>query len=378
MIAAIICGLIIVESQGSEQESKNNSYLLHNVKNDNKLNNESAANQTEIAPAVAVVGTQGKSLSTNEEVDKPLDNSNNQTEIAPAVAVVGTQDKSLSTNEEVDKPLDSKNDKAEKYVLNGKNSDTDKKVVKAVGSAKVLNNTNFNDKFYNKHKIGVGYEFQYNVTAKDQLNNTPTKYSSPAFDQRYYEYYSYNPGAKNSHNQALTINVGENLYYKSTEKLHLFAGLDAQVRIPTDGKVNVKFLEGQTARDNSRGSYDRTVDLNFVEHARFDAKIGAKVNASKYFAFEVYGLGGVNLATAEFEDVETFNFPKKDISSVKKTSSSKVDVGFNVGGGFETIVNDRYTAGIEYRYSKNDFSFQGTDTKKFKNHSVGIKLGIQF
>lgn len=346
IIAAIICGLIIVESQGSEQESKNNSYLLHNVKNDNKLNNVSVTNQTEIVPAVAVVGT---------------------------------QDKSLSTNEEVNKPLDSKNDKAEKYATNSKNSiDVDMQVKKAVSNTKTSNNVNYSHKFYNKHKLSVGYEFQHNVTAKDQLNNTPTKYSSPAFDQRYYEYYSYNPDAKNSRNQALTINVGENLYYKSTEKLHLFAGLDAQVRIPTDGKVNVKFLEGQTARDNSRGSYDRTVDLNFVEHARFGAKIGAKVNASKYFAFEVYGLGGVNLATAEFEDVETFNFPKKDISSVKKTSSSKVDVGFNVGGGFETIVNDRYTVGVEYRYSKNDFSFQGADTKKFKNHSVGIKLGIQF
>ena len=258
--------------------------------------------------------------------------------------------------------------------------------------ANVSNAAVFSDKAYSKHKLSVGYELQNNANIKSQLDGSFSDFKD--IDPYQYTFYATDPKAK-SKSYALTVNFGENFYYKITDLIHPFIGFDMQLRLPFRGKSNVSFSEG-TKNINNLNSYDKTVDLNFFEHLRVNAKIGTKISLAKHFAVEVYGTAGANLATSKINNVTVSKMPgwqppKTDVYSF---TSSKVSVGYNVGVGAEAIIAERITLGVDYRYSSNNFNFVDTGmshaswgqwqfkshsaNRQIKNHSVGARIGIQF
>ena len=58
--------------------------------------------------------------------------------------------------------------------------------------------------------------------------------------------------------------------------------------------------------------------------------------------------------------------------SVSSTKTS-YNVGLNVGAGVEFVIKDRFTVGVEYRYT--DVKVSGA---KFQLHNIGAKFGVEF
>ena len=58
--------------------------------------------------------------------------------------------------------------------------------------------------------------------------------------------------------------------------------------------------------------------------------------------------------------------------SVSSTKTS-YNVGLNVGAGIEFVIKDRFTVGVEYRYT--DVKVSGA---KFQLHNIGAKFGVEF
>ena len=55
------------------------------------------------------------------------------------------------------------------------------------------------------------------------------------------------------------------------------------------------------------------------------------------------------------------------------SNKASYNVGLNVGAGVEFVIKDRFTVGVEYRYT--DVKITGV---KFQTHNVGAKFGVEF
>lgn len=76
-----------------------------------------------------------------------------------------------------------------------------------------------------------------------------------------------------------------------------------------------------------------------------------------------------------FAEPNTFlDVDNSDISEViKPLTKTLYRVGLNAGAGVEFLIQDRFTIGVEYKYSEVKF-----DALKVQTHNVGVKFGVQF
>ena len=84
----------------------------------------------------------------------------------------------------------------------------------------------------------------------------------------------------------------------------------------------------------------------------------------------VKGWGEPSAQTENTNQNNTNNENKARSVSSTKTS---YNVGLNVGAGVEFVIKDRFTVGVEYRYT--DVKVSGA---KFQLHNIGAKFGVEF
>ena len=203
------------------------------------------------------------------------------------------------------------------------------------------------DSFYGRANVKIGYTFQgYTGEVKDIINDAKD-----------------NGLDTNKFTHAVNIGIGYDIYYKLSKSINLFAGLEAQGRIPFVNKI-VK------AGDDSQG---------ILEIFRFNARLGAKMIACKDVAFAPYALLGLNVMYFELGDSQaqiSAISTGVDHTTIEKDNSLS-SVGISTGAGIETIIKNRFTVGVEYRYGLNKFSNED-EPLKIKSHNFAVNLGVQF
>lgn len=170
-------------------------------------------------------------------------------------------------------------------------------------------------------------------------------------------------GAKtNKYNHALTIGVGYNFYLKVNDRFNPFVGFEALGRLPLAGnKVVDANLTGEY------GDPD-VLSAKFNEYFIFNGKFGGKVNIYKDIAVAPYAMIGFNVAQHKLRDEST--------EIVNKTK-----VGISTGAGVETlfkVMNQEFSAGIEYRYTMNKFTIEYPEHQRFYTHNLMVKFGYHF
>ena len=196
----------------------------------------------------------------------------------------------------------------------------------AVASSVAVNSANaydFNKDVYGHAYGKIGYTFQgYTGVMKDAIDESEDS-------------------KKFTH--GLNIGGGYDVYYKLNNFINPFAGLELQFRIPLTSKV---------AKDD-RYNYEAKIQ----EFLKFDARFGAKMSVCKDVAVSPYVLVGLN--AMKYKDT--------------LDDYSKTKAGLTTGFGVDTIIKDRYIAGVEYRYGFNKF-----DDLKIQSHNFAVNFGVQF
>ena len=125
----------------------------------------------------------------------------------------------------------------------------------------------FNDKIYGKANLSIGYSFQEynskdieNVNGGDEFTN------------------------KNFH--TILIGGGYDIFYRASNLVHPFIGLDVEGRIPMKYNLIKHYWNG----DGNADKFWSIKDF-FSAHLKF----GAKFNVSSSFALSTYGLFGLTL-----------------------------------------------------------------------------------
>ena len=75
----------------------------------------------------------------------------------------------------------------------------------------------------------------------------------------------------------------------------------------------------------------------------------------------------------QLENEAPSNIPGRAGTTNMNNNETHYNVGLNVGAGVEFVIKDRFTVGVEYRYT--DVKVSGT---KFQLHNIGAKFGVEF
>ena len=170
-------------------------------------------------------------------------------------------------------------------------------------------------------------------------------------------------GAKtNKYNHGLTIGVGYNFYLKVNDRFNPFVGFEALGRIPLAGSkvVDANLMDEFNNPD--------VLIAKFNEYFIFNGKFGGKVNIYKDIAVAPYAMIGFNVARYKARDENT--------EIVNKTK-----VGISTGAGVETlfkVMDQEFSAGIEYRYTMNKFTIEYPRHQRFYTHNLMVKFGYHF
>ena len=189
----------------------------------------------------------------------------------------------------------------------------------------------FSKDFYGKANVSIGYSVQIlDGDLKDLVNNMKT---SPAVSG----------ASKLTH--GLTLGIGYNFYYKLSNVFHPFIGLNIEGRIPLKTK-----LYSFTHLNYS---------VKFIDFFAAHAKLGTQLILSKNIAIAPYYLAGFNVAQLTDDD---------DLNERK--------IGLSTGAGIDTILFEKYSIGVEYKYSMVKNIVHGDI--KAQGHQIGFKFGYQF
>lgn len=187
------------------------------------------------------------------------------------------------------------------------------------------------DSFYGRANVKIGYTFQGFKGEVEDFIDELERFGVIDYDT-------------SKSTQGINIGIGYDVYYKLNSFINPFFGLEAQGRIPISSKI-VK----------NEGAVH-----SLAEYFRFNSRVGAKIIACKYIAFSPYALVGLNVMQFEMKAMD-----------FKKTKT-----GLSVGAGVETIIKDRFTVGIEYRYGSN--KMKELEFNEVKSHNFAVNLGVQF
>ena len=209
----------------------------------------------------------------------------------------------------------------------------------ATGSA---NAYDFNDKIYGKAHVDVGYSVQFFLNSlKDEIKSDKDNGADTNIISHY-----------------ITVGGGYNIYYKANELIHPFAGAEIYGRIPVGGQKLIGYGGWNTY---------------FTDFLHINGKLGTKINVCKNVAVAPYAVIGMNFSQYKL--------------TVGDYSDKSTAIGLTTGAGVETIIQDQFTVGVEYRFGKTktssllidagDFAF-GEDSVRIKTHSVSLKFGYQF
>ena len=211
------------------------------------------------------------------------------------------------------------------------------------------NAMDFGSNFYGKANVNLGYNLQgYQGDVKNLINDAKDENADT-----------------NKYNHGITIGVGYNFYYKLNKKLfdktiHPFVGLDITGKIPVAGTKLIKETDEVRTEDeegNAEGSENAGNKIG--EYFMFHVKAGAKLELNKDVAISPYYMLGFN------------------VLKYKVDSESKTTAGLSTGVGVETLIKEKYSVALEYRYTLNNVKGSESDLKVQTNNMM-LKLGYHF
>ena len=338
-----------------------------------------------------VVSTNNNMTSYKEEKQ-----SNNQ-QVATSVVLSTKKDKQKNIKQ-INKSNDTKQinkinksnngNKKIKSVIPEKDTKSEKKVI----STKTNYGKNFinsGSRFYGKANIYIGYGLQqssYNVTSKVGIKN---EYSNAS-----------NSLSKTNKNISGVLILNYNFYYKLSNLIHPFIGIDVMTKYPFSSKDEFNFNINNDNINDISGHYNVNItdSVKINEYGRINAKLGTKINLHKNISIDPYALAGFNV-TRNFSllsKIDGYYRSKRSSSThynVTREASSddgKMRINFVYGGGVDIVLFDKYIVGMEYYNYRvhaghtliyeggyKDFSLK-TKREKFTNHNILIKFGVRF
>ena len=207
---------------------------------------------------------------------------------------------------------------------------------------------NLTDDVYGRVNVSLGYNIQ--------------KYTGDDFKDLINAWKDELGTKTNKYNHALTIGVGYNFYLKVNDRFNPFVGFEALGRIPLTGN---KIVDANLT--DAYGDPD-VLSAKFNEYFIFHGKFGGKVNIYKDIAVAPYAMIGFNVAQYKVKDESTELF-------------NKTKVGISTGAGVETlfkVMNQEFSAGIEYRFTMNKFTTEYPERLRFYTHNLMVKFGYHF
>lgn len=273
---------------------------------------------------------------------------------------------------------------------NEKNTETDVIVVKDKSNdTKMVNTIKSNSNFYGKANIYIGhammYSNSYDVTATLGLSNKYVNIN--------------NSVSKMNKNISGVLILNYNFYYKLTNFIHPFIGVDIMSKYPfsSDNEFNFKMNGDYIDSIPCYYNLDVKESVKLKEYGRVNARLGAKINFHKNFSIEPYALAGLNvtrnlsiLSTINGEYSRNYGRVPKEIARESSFENSKTKINFTLGGGFDIVFADKYIVGMEYyNYRVNTgsiSSYEGGNKEfsinmkreKFVNHNFLVKFGVRF
>ena len=240
----------------------------------------------------------------------------------------------------------------------------------------------FGDHFYGKANFSVGYAYQKDKSKgiTDLTDNAESNY------------------------QHVSIGTGFDVYYKACDIVHPFVGLDFEGRIPVKTYVMKEHWRGENAKDLWK------INDFFSAHL----KLGARINLTKEFALQPYGLIGFNLLQTSTKAYNGYNqdgvpsghSPVYTEEENHKFNYATYHVGLSTGVGINVIydVSKKFAifGAVEYQYhntnnvnnyhhlyyyklidgkyyeGSNAEEWTGTKKVNYRVHQIGVKIGIQF
>lgn len=268
--------------------------------------------------------------------------------------------------------------KTDTIVVNDKSSDT-----------KIVNTIKSSSNFYGKANIYIGhammYSNNYDVTATLGLSNKYVNIN--------------NSVSKMNKNISGVLILNYNFYYKLTNFIHPFIGVDIMSKYPFSSDNEFSFKMNGDYIDSIPCYYNLDVkeSVKLKEYGRVNARLGAKINFHKNFSIEPYALAGLNvtrnlsmLSTINGEYSRNYGRVPKEIAREASFENSKTKINFTLGGGFDIVFADKYIVGVEYyNYRVNTgciLSYEGGNKEfsinmkreKFTNHNFLVKFGVRF
>ena len=110
-------------------------------------------------------------------------------------------------------------------------------------------------------------------------------------------------------------------------------------------------------------------DVSIKAHEYFvlNAKLGGRIVFNKTFSLSPYATVG-------------FNVLQTKVNAIYRTQrfhNTAIDIGLSVGVGLETLINERFAVGLEYRKVFNNVKINDEKIKIYSNNAM-IKIGYYF
>ena len=202
------------------------------------------------------------------------------------------------------------------------------------------------DDVYGRVNVSLGYNLQ-NYTGDDF---------------KFWQDGAKNYGGKtNKYNHSIMLGVGYNFYLKVNDRFNPFVGFEAIGKLPLSGS---KIASESHIEDGDLVSST----MKFNEYFIFNGKFGGKVNVYKDIAVAPYAMIG-------------FNVSQLKLSNESGEYFKKSKVGISTGAGIETlfkVMNQEFSAGVEYRFTMNKFTFNYPSHVRLYTHNFMVKFGYHF
>ena len=138
----------------------------------------------------------------------------------------------------------------------------------------------------------------------------------------------------------------------------------------TNEEINNAISEEEAAERNASNQnvHRLSKTITVQEYFVFNTKLGSKINFGKHISISPYATAGFNVVKARV-DANTLT---------ENLTKSTTNIGLTVGAGIETLFNDKFFIGVEYRKTFNKIKMPTGGKQCIQTNSVMAKIGYYF